>query len=460
MRAIIVKISILLSLFKPSPGLAESLFPWLAYGDLRGHLEPCGCDPATDLGGLRRIAAVIRRERLTEPTMSVFSLGNTISANPSDTLKLPFLLEAESALKPSAVLMNKLELAALNRIAALGIHPNYVLSNFVGSLSAPNLLNQSIVSSKTIIFGYTFDENLSQHVVRIDPRRLKTWKNEIQRLDPARRLVRVLLFSGDDQDLMKIIDSGIFDTIISGNRSAMSLEPGIRERENESLLGVVPGKNIYMVPLGGQGILRGGPARFAEAKPLSHLIANAVDSTAQANINLLTKSNLVTWLDRSVGGEEQLPDLFRRYNDAAQDAFNRSAKQRAQNLSTTTFSGHVACRSCHLQANQIWEASRHARAMQTLIDKGKDKDPECVKCHVLAASQIGGFVSMDLSPQFANVQCEVCHGPRKEHAANPLKQPINSLTHIETCKQCHNSQHSPSFNFDTYWERIKHGFGH
>ncbi|MFN3075726.1 MAG: hypothetical protein ABT940_02370, partial [Alphaproteobacteria bacterium] len=33
---------------------------WLAFGDLRGYIEPCGCDPSTDLGGLRRLAVLLR----------------------------------------------------------------------------------------------------------------------------------------------------------------------------------------------------------------------------------------------------------------------------------------------------------------------------------------------------------------------------------------------------------------
>jgi hypothetical protein len=57
----------------------------------------------------------------------------------------------------------------------------------------------------------------------------------------------------------------------------------------------------------------------------------------------------------------------------------------------------------------------------------------------------------------ANVQCEVCHGPRKEHAADPTKKPQQAVKPAEVCVRCHNAQHSPAFVQDVFWQRIKHG---
>ena len=49
---------------------------YLAYGELRGHLEPCGCSPETDLGGIRRLGIVLSRERSLHPQLVAFDLGN------------------------------------------------------------------------------------------------------------------------------------------------------------------------------------------------------------------------------------------------------------------------------------------------------------------------------------------------------------------------------------------------
>ena len=52
---------------------------WLAYGDLRGHIESCGCDPKTDLGGLARLSLFLQRERSQFSDIIVFDLGNNFS---------------------------------------------------------------------------------------------------------------------------------------------------------------------------------------------------------------------------------------------------------------------------------------------------------------------------------------------------------------------------------------------
>ena len=36
-------------------------FDWVAYGDIRGHIEPCGCDPQTDLGGVLRLSNLLQK---------------------------------------------------------------------------------------------------------------------------------------------------------------------------------------------------------------------------------------------------------------------------------------------------------------------------------------------------------------------------------------------------------------
>jgi hypothetical protein len=78
---------------------------------------------------------------------------------------------------------------------------------------------------------------------------------------------------------------------------------------------------------------------------------------------------------------------------------------------------------------------------------------------VLGATAKGGFVSLEKSPQFANVQCETCHGPRRAHAANPSVHPETATLPKAACAGCHNAQHSPKFDFKTYWPKIAHAKG-
>ena len=56
-------------------------FPYIAFGDLRGHFEPCGCNPKTDMGGIERIGGYIDLERSRYKNLEVYSLGNNFHYN-------------------------------------------------------------------------------------------------------------------------------------------------------------------------------------------------------------------------------------------------------------------------------------------------------------------------------------------------------------------------------------------
>jgi hypothetical protein len=116
--------------------------------------------------------------------------------------------------------------------------------------------------------------------------------------------------------------------------------------------------------------------------------------------------------------------------------------------------GVEACAGCHQKEHEIWVNSRHGHAMATLEKKNQQFDNECVGCHVVGF-QKGGFQSLYTTPQFANVQCEECHGPGREHVSNPGKGYGFMATPVG-CKQCHKEPNDPDFDFAVYWPKIKH----
>ncbi len=78
------------------------------------------------------------------------------------------------------------------------------------------------------------------------------------------------------------------------------------------------------------------------------------------------------------------------------------------------FAGAEECVDCHKAAFQLWRATPHARAWQTLVDGGKTFDIECVSCHVTGWLKPGGTV-LGKTAKLEAVQCEVCHGPSAVH---------------------------------------------
>jgi hypothetical protein len=144
------------------------------------------------------------------------------------------------------------------------------------------------------------------------------------------------------------------------------------------------------------------------------------------------------------------------------DEQNKKAQQTTSTLQPTSllstanspFVGAESCAACHDEAFKIWEQTGHAHAMATLENKKQQFDTECVGCHVVGF-QKGGFQSLVTTPQYANVQCESCHGPGRNHVDNPGK----GYGFMETpvgCTVCHTQPNSPDFDFETYWPKVKH----
>jgi hypothetical protein len=84
----------------------------------------------------------------------------------------------------------------------------------------------------------------------------------------------------------------------------------------------------------------------------------------------------------------------------------------------------------------------------------KSFDPECLVCHTTGFGKPGGFISEIDTPKLKNVQCEICHGVRLEHAQNPQGGFAGEAK--AACGKCHVKKHSPKFNFSQYWPRIRH----
>jgi hypothetical protein len=115
--------------------------------------------------------------------------------------------------------------------------------------------------------------------------------------------------------------------------------------------------------------------------------------------------------------------------------------------------GNETCKDCHSTPYQAWAKSKHARAFRTLEEVKHEADPECVICHVVGFEYTKGFINLEKTPQLKNVGCESCHGPASNHINQDAPMPeIDSAS----CDKCHVSDHSPNFDFKTYWEKIKH----
>jgi len=135
------------------------------------------------------------------------------------------------------------------------------------------------------------------------------------------------------------------------------------------------------------------------------------------------------------------------------------------------YAGSTACAGCHEEAYAIWQETLHHQALETLQMDERDGvnatfDPRCVRCHVVGFGSPTGFGSKQqpeatrwrLESPVANVGCESCHGPGKDHITSEAKTDIE-LGGEYTCLRCHDSENDPDFHFEERWADISHAEG-
>lgn len=442
---------------------------WLAFGDLRGHIEPCGCDPSSDLGGVERLAALVSRERVETPNLELFSLGNNFEAgnSPEAISKNFFMNQALYRIRPSAYLLNLTELLQYEKLAGPGLKPRFVLSNKTAKVGyAENYVDLG----KTLVFGYVYFPEIEDKVTKVSPSLIEEWRLTLKRSGKQRS---VLLFSGNDDDLKVFVKANIFTDIISSNPKSLSADFDLLEKNNPNLLirNSDP-KLVRSVPLAGQGVLRGGSLRSERAKSLVEIFSEPGCKSNGNTSSLLLDKNCsppsadivqnfpLSWLDQSYqsGVPVQIEKILQDYHKAQTKLYESQLSGKKALLKDTPFAGAHICKDCHSAEYSVWEISVHASAFKTLEDKNQSTNPECVSCHVLGFKDAGGFISKAETPQFADVQCENCHGPALAHSKNPGGvKPISALHGDENCRECHQGLHSPKFIFSEYWKSIVHG---
>jgi len=76
--------------------------------------------------------------------------------------------------------------------------------------------------------------------------------------------------------------------------------------------------------------------------------------------------------------------------------------------------GESTCAGCHPALATQWLTTPHSSALETHINPSPFgfRNEACYQCHAVGYPPIGtgGFIDQELTPQFANIQCEACHG--------------------------------------------------
>ena len=112
----------------------------------------------------------------------------------------------------------------------------------------------------------------------------------------------------------------------------------------------------------------------------------------------------------------------------------------------SSYVGSQACATCHQKEFDQWAHTSHATAFNTLLMVGKQFYPECVSCHVTGFRYETGYqIGSEEKEQLADVGCETCHGPGKQHITTPLTTNVRGEVKNQVCVECHTPSHSPGF---------------
>jgi hypothetical protein len=131
------------------------------------------------------------------------------------------------------------------------------------------------------------------------------------------------------------------------------------------------------------------------------------------------------------------------------------------------YAGASACATCHGGIRSMMALTAHADAFTSALfaAEGGQTNSACLTCHSVGYGLATGFVSPARNPQLAGVQCENCHGPAANHAANPINPATIPQVELaaQDCGGCHSARYAPASVADQHppffedWSASPHG---
>jgi len=203
----------------------------------------------------------------------------------------------------------------------------------------------------------------------------------------------------------------------------------------------------------------------------------------------------VALLDASVPSDPPYAALTSEFTAALSGKAVPGAKQDTKMPCTSSFVGSEVCKLCHIKQFYSWQATAHAGAYVTLLQKDKHKDPDCLVCHSTGYGMPGGFdpdkPATDAKKEvkegekepakglkgaktqvpLQGVGCECCHGGARHHLGIAIKDRfatartplLRSPAAVEDCRRCHTGERpcregtsSDPYERNEYMEKIKH----
>ncbi len=442
----------------------------LLTGQQHGYLEPCGCT-----GLDRQKGGIIRRDTLLKElsdrgwAMVPVDVGNQVRRTGK---------QAEIQFRETVKALKKMDYKAVT----LGIDDMRLSSPLVVQVAASDNPNKPeiFITANTSIYDQSFWPKVQ--VVEVGGRKIGITAHlgeeffgdlesnkDISLADPVSSLQTavkelkeqncdyiVLLSHTSQQDSEQVAAkvSGIDLVVTAGGHG-----------EPRNVLDPIPGSTAMISQVGTKGMFACIVGLFDDATTPVRYQRIAISSQFKDSPRMLDAFKQYQEELQAVGFE----DLGVRFRAAPKPG---------------EFVGSEACADCHSTAFDIWKDSNHFHATDSIIQPNNARgaiprhfDPECVSCHVTGWDPQKfepfetGYWSLEKTPKLVGSGCENCHGPGSEHVnaengdakadsdlLNKLREQMRLPLNVAEakCVECHDSDNSPDFKFDKYWEEVKH----
>lgn len=465
-------------LFRSWPRERKPDLVLLLTGQVYGYLQPCGCsDP--QYGGLERRYNFVQgllRER-GWPVVAA-DLGDVPqkSVNRQALLKYRYIMESMKRIGYSAAgigeteiaqgLMNALAEYALNNPSPRVVSANLVKTDPSGNDKFPGMLASFEVVARpglpTVAFVGATGKSVAG-IIKKDPDAQfgdadKALHSALADNGVAEAELRVLLFQGDLAEAkavaqrfpqFQVVQCLTLEEEPPGRPNVVGttwvIEVGHKGRHLGTVGAYRTGRPDRPFELYYESVMLGPEFRTPDALEAGHPILTLFEDYA-----------------REVKRANYLATEYPKILHPMQQAFPEAK-----------YVGSEACKSCHRESYQIWKASPHSHAYQTLVDARRpglrQYDGECVRCHVTGFDYQTGFTSESATAKLKDNGCENCHGPCSLHVQdkanaalfpymNPCKTKPNETPQQkaarenrlnDSCMKCHDTDN------DVHWDLKK-----
>ncbi|TMA29565.1 MAG: hypothetical protein E6J78_02120 [Deltaproteobacteria bacterium] len=484
----------------PAAATAETTFTLVFSASVAGQLVPCGCSP-DQRGGLPRAVALVRKLRKDTPGLIFIDAGDLLFETPSRPA--PQLLTQRQlkarTLAQGDELLGAVARAVGERDLALGAAFAKETAGKVPLLDAGAApvtgARASILVNGVGIFAAGHEA---------DPASTIAARARGLREQGARLVVLLLHPRGDvaftsAQAILPAAKAAGVDLVVLGHRDDPAVDPDRKdpgpppllalEGHMQSLLRVDVhlGKGpLVLAPAAQdrQEELKGLDARIerfraqiqiyperraqlegkiAELEQRKRALASAPVAAPPSGSSVAVATFLP--LTAAAGEDADARKLVDAYDERVTELNLAEAKEQPPACPPPArkepfYLGVNGCVKCHQEAAQFWEQTRHSHAYATLVNVKKQFSLDCIRCHVTGWQQPGGVCRIDKT-EFGgagvsghgvgrrDVQCESCHGPGSEHAADPPEHIQVDVT-APMCMRCHEAANSPHFDYGRY----------